>query len=84
MTSESKDEQRGVIERSLLVFLLTAAVKGEKAGETGRRTLVAFVVLYFFPSNRWQQSVVYNGATLLSNSNERGMTLQADLYQLQP
>jgi len=73
-----------VIERSLLVFLLTAAVKGEKAGGTGRRTLVAFVVLYFFPSNRWQQSVVYNGATLLSNSNERGMTLQADLYQLQP
>lgn len=46
MTSES-DEQGEVMEKSLIVFLLTGAAGEEKDGK-GRQTLVAFVVLYFF------------------------------------
>lgn len=36
------------MKRSLVVFLLTAAVGEEKAGGKGRQTLVAFMQLYFF------------------------------------
>lgn len=81
MTSEPKSEQGEVIRKALDSFPSNSCCRG-KDGK-GRRTC-GICGAVFFPSNRWQQSVIYDGAALLSNSNERGMTLQADLYQLQP
>lgn len=77
-------ERGGVIKNFPDSFLLTAAAGEEKAGKREGKTSCGVRRVVFLVSNRWQQSVVHNGAAPSCNGNERGMTLQADLYQLQP